>query len=129
MTRGETCYPIAVLIMLAACTPLDHLQPRLASSSLGCMRAVVQRYVPANVNDKLQHCLAAAFIARRCSGAEARIASWGKEFTDIFDGGDPSVLDLRADYAGLRCARGAASEQAIEDCCAAQPTPTPAPRH
>ena len=109
---------LVFLLLLVGCAPMQRAQPRLAVSSLGCMRAAVRDYVPADGNDKLQHCLAAAFIARRCSLGEARLASWGKEFADIFDGGDPSVQDLHADYAGLNCAK-IAEDEAVKRCCGA----------
>jgi hypothetical protein len=104
-------------LVLGACMPLDRTTPRPARASLTCMQAVVREQVPVDVDDKLKHCLATGLIARHCSVAEARIAEWGKEFTDVFDGGDPSAADIRADSAGLRCARDSAEDAAVRACC------------
>jgi len=81
------------------------------------MRAIVREQVPADASDKLKHCLATGLIARHCSVSEAHIAEWGKEFTDVFDGGDPSANDIRADRAGLRCARANAEDAGVRSCC------------
>jgi hypothetical protein len=107
------------LLALGACTPLDREAPRPARSSLACMRAVVHEQVPADANDKLKHCLATGLIARHCSVAEAHIAEWGKEFTDVFDGGDPSADDIRADRVGLRCAEQNSADTGVRACCEA----------
>lgn len=128
MTKRRTAMPsslhaIAALLLCAACTPLQRKAPRLAQASYDCMHAAVVRYVPREANDTLQHCLAAGFIARRCSVAEARLASWGKEFTDIFDGGDPSAADLRADRTGIACARRADTDANLIECCEASAQP------
>jgi len=112
------CAALALLV-LSACTPLDRETPRPARSSLGCMQAVVREQVPAEANDKLKHCLATGLIARHCSVTEAHIAEWGKEFTDVFDGGDPSADDIRADRVGLRCAQQNSADAGVRACCAA----------
>ena len=105
-------------LLLAACAPLSRHEPRLAPTSLACMRAVVKQYVPAQADDILKHCLAAGFIARRCSVSEAKLASWGKELADAFDGGDPSTADLRADRAGIECAQHSKDAAELDQCCA-----------
>ena len=106
-----------VLLLLAACTPLDRNVRRDAPTPLACMRAVVRERVPEQADDKLKHCLAAGFIARHCSVLEARTASWGKEFTDLFDGGDPSAADLHADRAGIQCAEAQPDDDGLRSCC------------
>ncbi|MFT3906457.1 MAG: hypothetical protein QM718_09155 [Steroidobacteraceae bacterium] len=106
-----------LLLALGACAPLDRNARRDAPTPLACMRTVVRERVPVEVDDKLKHCLAAGFIARHCSVLEARTAAWGKEFTDLFDGGDPSTADLRADRAGIRCARAQPDDDGLRSCC------------
>ena len=117
---------LTLLPLFSACASAPGVR-RPQGSSLACMRAMVREHVPANLYDKQQHCLAAGFIARYCSRSEAWVASVGKEFTDAFDGGDPSWQDLKADRVGLRCERGAASDPALVSCCrTAEPAPHPA---
>jgi hypothetical protein len=98
---------------LAGCaTPLD----RPAASSYGCMVAV-RDSIPKQSYDKRAHCLVAGFIAQRCSVIEADIAGLGKEFTDIFDGGDPSWADWQADRVGIQCAKHGSDPQRLAQCC------------
>jgi hypothetical protein len=78
--------------------------------------------VPQHLPDKQTHCLAAGLIARYCSRPEAYIAGYGKEFTDIFDGGDPEIGDIKADLMGIRCAAHSASTAALADCCTTELT-------
>jgi len=92
---------------------------RPAQSTIGCARAVVSRHVPAGQPDKLTHCVAAAMIARYCSGTEAVLASVGKEAADLLGPGDADWADWRADRTGLRCARNAADDMAVTQCCLA----------
>ena len=94
---------------------------RLHDSSLGCMRAVVATKVPRHISDKHAHCLAAGFIARYCSRPEAYVASWGKEFGDLFNGSDDfEWADLKADRLGIRCERDSDSDPALDRCCVAE---------
>lgn len=67
--------------------------------------------------DDQAHCRAAGLIARRCSTTEAWMASWGKELTDLFDGGDAEWRDLRSDSIGRRCAHSIASDEELATCC------------
>lgn len=73
--------------------------------------------VPENVPDKQAHCLASAAIAWRCSVIEAYGAGIAKEIKDMFGHGDAEWADLRADAAGVRCARSAHNESDIRECC------------
>jgi hypothetical protein len=86
------------------------------------MRAVVNDKLPQNLPDKQAHCLAAGLIARYCSRSEAYIAGYGKEFTDIFDGGDPEIGDIKADLVGIRCEARSATTAALASCCAGELT-------
>ena len=82
------------------------------------MRAVVRDKLPQALPDKQAHCLAAGLIAHYCSRSEAYLAGYGKEFTDIFDGGDPEIGDIRADLLGIRCARHSPALGDLAGCCA-----------
>jgi len=120
----ERRHPFAILALsvlaLAGCATAPGVE-RLSPSSLGCMRAVVANKLPRNLTDKHAHCLAAGFIARYCSRPEAYVASWGKEFSDLFNGSnDFEWADLKADRLGIRCERAADSDQALESCCVAE---------
>lgn len=107
-------------MLAAGCATAPGVE-RLEPSSLGCMRAVVATKLPPRISDKHAHCLAAGFIARYCSRAEAYVASVGKEVTDLFNGSnDFEWADLEADRIGIRCERSAASDQALERCCVAE---------
>jgi hypothetical protein len=108
----------ALVTLLAGCANLGGVA-RPAASTLGCARAAVAEVVTDAMTDKRKHCTGAASIARLCSVGEARLASYGKEFTDIFDGGDPDVADLRADRAGIECAKAHPDSAQIADCCTA----------
>lgn len=107
----------ALLAALSACTSLDG-GPRPAASSAACARAAVAEVVTPEMTDKRKHCVGAANIARRCSVLEARLAYYGKEVADAFGDGDPDVDDLRADRAGLACARRDTDPAAVDACCA-----------
>ena len=76
-----------------------------------------QVHPAASLPDKRAHCLATAYIARRCSLPEAYLAGLGKELQDVFDRGDAEWGDLRADAHGARCARSAASDADVQRCC------------
>jgi hypothetical protein len=103
----------AILLAVVACaTPPD----RPAVSSYGCMLVVRESIAPQH-NDKRAHCLTAGRIAQRCSAFEADLAGIGKEFSDIFNHGDPSWADWRADRAGIRCARHGRDPQQLAECC------------
>jgi hypothetical protein len=88
----------------------------MSLSSYGCMRAV-RDIVPTRIPDKRAHCLAAGGIALHCSVAEAYIAGVGKEVTDLFTGGDAEWGDLKADAAGVRCARAGRGDSQLASCC------------
>ena len=103
---------------LGACVPLSGGQ-RLARSSLSCARAAVGNSVPEGIPDKRAHCLATASIAKNCSVAEAYGAGVGKELKDLFSAGDAEWGDLRADAAGVRCARANEGDAGVEACCRA----------
>jgi hypothetical protein len=80
------------------------------------MRAV-RDSLPANLNDKRAHCLAAGWIAQRCSTLEAYIAGAGKEISDLFTGGDAEWSDWRADRIGIVCAAKNTQADALPQCC------------
>jgi hypothetical protein len=107
--------PAFLGLALAACASNPQ---RPADSSLACMQSV-RDALPAGISDTHAHCLAAGGIAQRCSGVEARMAGVGKEFADLFTGGDPSWADWQADRAGIRCARDHADGVGLAACCAA----------
>jgi hypothetical protein len=116
---GEAPHRVAglllVLACLASCSTATGVQ-RLEPSSLSCMRAVRDK-LPPHIPDKQAHCLAAGGIARYCSRSEAYIAGVGKEFTDLFDGGDAEWGDLVADHIGIECEANATSDEALARCC------------
>lgn len=102
---------------LDGCVAGSGAQVRAAPSSLECMQQAVAAHVPAGIPDGQAHCLAAAFIARECSTAEAWLAGYGKELGDLLGGGDAELRDLAADRAGVHCARGARRDEDVETCC------------
>lgn len=61
--------------------------------------------------------MAAAFIARYCSPAEAVIAGLGKELQDLFTAGNAEWRDLRFDRQGRQCAKSANTDGEIGECC------------
>ncbi len=105
------------LFALAACATVPNRPPRPATSSYGCMEAVVKEKVPSDLPDKRQHCLASGLIARSCSGSEAYLAGAGKELKDLLGGGDAEWGDWRADRAGIACARSASDDDQLAECC------------
>jgi hypothetical protein len=107
--------PIGLIsILLCACAPLSGTQ-RVAVSTSDCVRAAVAGQLPSNVSDKHAHCHAAALIARHCSATEAYLAGLGKEWLDLLGSGDAEWGDLRADWAGVRCARARHGD--VMECC------------
>lgn len=121
-TRGAVRRLVTVVLVataLGACTNLGGVT-RPATSTLACARAAVAEVVTDEMTDKRKHCTGAGNIARVCSVGEARLAAWGKEFTDAFDGGDPDVEDLRADRAGIGCAQRDADPASVLACCEAR---------
>ena len=121
MPRGRVVAGLVATTLLGACAAAPGVQ-RLSASSLGCMRAVVREKLPQNLPDKQAHCLAAGLITHYCSRPEAYLASYGKEFTDIFDGGDPEIGDIRADLLGIHCAATSITTNALAGCCASELT-------
>ena len=121
MPRGGVVAGLVATALLGGCAAAPGVQ-RLSGSSLGCMRAVVRDKLPQNLPDKQAHCLAAGMIAHYCSRPEAYLAGYGKEFTDIFDGGDPEIGDIRADLLGIRCAAAGPTTAALASCCASELT-------
>lgn len=89
---------------------------RPATSSVGCVRAVVAA-LPPGLSDPEKHCLASAGIAHRCSPFEAWLAGWGKEIQDSFGSGDASFADLADDRRGRDCARRSDDPDAWLQCC------------
>ena len=79
--------------------------------------ATVRDSIPPQHDDKRAHCLTAGRIAQRCSVFEADLAGIGKEFSDIFNHGDPSWADWRADRVGIHCAGRTADPQQLAQCC------------
>jgi hypothetical protein len=74
--------------------------------------------LPPGLPDKQSHCRAAALIAAHCSVGEARLLAVMKEVADLFGPGNAEWADVRADWAGVRCARAGEGEQ-VESCCEA----------
>ena len=107
---------LSIFALLAGCSSAPGVK-RLGASSYGCMHAVVQKFIPPGIPDKQAHCLAAGYIARYCSRSEAYVAGAGKEFTDLFDGGDAEWGDWVADRIGIACEAHAASDAALASCC------------
>lgn len=111
---------ILSIATLAGCASTATRPPRPATSSYGCMQAVTEQKLPANLPDERSHCLAAALIARYCSTTEAYLAGMGKELRDLLGPGDAEWRDWRADRAGIDCARHAAGDVEIESCCSSR---------
>lgn len=103
--------------MLQGCVALATQEGRAAKSTLGCMRQAFAGYDLKARPDDEAHCIAAGSIARRCSVTEARIASYGKEFRDLFSRGDAQWRDIESDRRGIECARSATDEAAFLACC------------
>jgi len=103
---------VALLTLSACATAPD----RPAVSSYGCMVSVRDSTPPQDY-DKRMHCLTAGRIAQRCSAFEADLAGIGKELSDVFNHGDPSWADWRADRAGIRCAKHGGELKELEQCC------------
>lgn len=115
-----TIHPRACLLLLCLALAACASNPRRpADSSLACMRSV-RDSLPEGISDAHAHCLAAGGIAQRCSSLEAGLAGAGKEFADLFTGGDPSWADWQADRAGIRCAREHAKLEELARCCTAE---------
>jgi hypothetical protein len=102
---------------LTACASVAKRPERPASSSYGCMQAVLREKLPANLPDKRAHCLAGGLIARYCSITEAYLAGAGKEVRDLLGHGDVEWKDWRADRVGIACARQAGDDAALGECC------------
>lgn len=109
------CSVVLMASMLAGCAVSGG--PRAADSSLGCIRKVVDERVPHGLPDKVTHCIAAGLIAWHCSPLESRLASVGKELRDIFGPGNAEWADLQASRKGIACARQAADESGLQQCC------------
>jgi hypothetical protein len=112
---------LAVGLCLAGCTPLAVDAGRAGKSSLGCMRASLANHDLASRPDYEAHCIAAGVIARRCSVAEAWLASYGKEIRDLLGRGDAEWRDVQSDQRGIECARTATGDAALLQCCASPP--------
>jgi hypothetical protein len=106
-----------LLLLLGACGTVPHRPERLAHSSYGCMKAVLDSKLPSNLPDSRAHCLASGLIARYCSIPESYLAGIGKEVRDLLGPGDAQWRDLKADWAGIDCARHAGSDAALTACC------------
>lgn len=105
------------MVVLTGCVSVPNRPERLAKSSYGCMKAVVQEKVPTGLPDSRTHCLASGLIARYCSGSEAYLAGAGKELRDLLGAGDAEWRDWRADRIGIDCARSAPDDTALAKCC------------
>jgi hypothetical protein len=81
------------------------------------MRAVVSEKLPADLPEKRAHCLASGLIARYCSVSEAHLAGAGKELRDLLGDGNAETGDLRANRAGIDCAREAEDDERLARCC------------
>jgi hypothetical protein len=108
---------LLLLSSVAACATIPQRPARLEHSSYGCMAAVLEQKLPANLPDKRAHCLASGLIARYCSPAEAYLAGMGKEIRDLLGRGDAEWADWQADRVGIRCARRAEDDNALAACC------------
>jgi hypothetical protein len=107
-----------MLAALAACLAGCAAVPdRPATSSAGCVRAVLDRHLPSGLRDKPAHCVAGGLIARFCSPTEARLAGLAKELRDVFTAGDADWGDWQATRAGVRCAAPNADAASIIACC------------
>jgi hypothetical protein len=106
-----------LLLMLGACGTVPNRPERLAHSSYGCMKAVLDSKLPPKLPDNQAHCLASGLIARYCSIPEGYLAGVGKEVRDLLGPGDAQWRDLKADWAGVDCARHADSDGALTACC------------
>lgn len=105
------------ICLLSGCSTLNGA-PRSGESTVGCARKVLADKVPAGLKDKQTHCIAAGMIARYCSKPEAYLAGVGKEVRDAFTThGDAEWADLRADTAGIRCAKSSADDASLLSCC------------
>jgi hypothetical protein len=102
---------------LAGCASIPNRPPRPEPSSYGCMRAVVREKLPPDLPDKRAHCVASGLIARYCSVSEAHLAGAGKELRDLLGKGDAETSDLRANRAGIDCARQAENDHGLARCC------------
>ena len=117
MTHIARVSPALLLLLLSACGTVPQRPERLDDSSYGCMKAVLQRKLPANLADDEAHCVASGLIARYCSITESYLAGVGKELRDLVGPGDAEWRDLKADRAGIDCARHADSDEALAACC------------
>jgi hypothetical protein len=117
VTRIRTCLVALLLPILAACGTIPQRPARLEPSSLGCMSAVLEEKLPAELTDDRAHCVAAGLIARYCGVFDAHLAGVGKEMRDLFGRGDAAWRDWRADRKGIRCAQRAQDDAALTACC------------
>jgi hypothetical protein len=115
-----SCSNLAILVatslLLSACTPLLGTQ-RAAVSTSSCVHAAIKN-LPPHLPDKQAHCRASALIASHCSIPEAYLAGVTKEWLDLFSLGDAEWGDLRADWAGIHCARTGHTDEEAAQCCA-----------
>lgn len=109
--------------VLCGCVAIPNSPERPERSSYGCMSAVVKQKVTPGRSDSETHCRAAGLIARYCSAAEAYLAGAGKEWRDMFTGGDVDWADWQADRRGIGCARKSADDAALAACCASLEAP------
>lgn len=81
------------------------------------MQAVLHDKLPSGLPDQRAHCLAGGLISRYCSITEAYLAGAGKEVRDMLGHGDAQWADWQADRVGIACARGAADDRSLAECC------------
>jgi hypothetical protein len=117
MNLVRTAAAVVTMANLTACASIANGPPRLAHSTYGCMQAVLREKLPADLPDKRAHCLAGGLISRYCSVTEAYLAGAGKEVRDLLGKGDTEWRDWQADRAGIRCAREAADDASLAECC------------
>src|SRR5688572_19239926 len=108
---------VAMMSLLCGCMPLQSVQ-RGAPSTLTCARAALHDRLPNHLSDSQTHCRATALIAAHCSVSEAYLVGILKETQDLLGPGNAQWSDLRADWAGVRCARAARNDADALQCCA-----------
>lgn len=107
---------LVLALMAQGCATLDG-EARAARSPVACAHAATAGIDPGVTGDKRAHCLGAARMARRCSVAEATLASFAKELGDLFGPGNAEAADIRAGRAGIACARAHGGADELARCC------------
>ena len=113
--------PFSLVVLILALCGCAWQAARPTTSSYGCM-AAERDALPADMPDEQKHCVASGLIARHCSVGEANMAGLGKEFQDLFTGGDASWADWKMDRKGVSCAHNAPDDATVVQCCATATT-------